>query len=113
MPVVKGKGYTVGGAGTTRSERTARTAVPRLQEIGKGRPAPDEKHLPWARLMEIKIFIGEGVGGSTDTTGARDEVLDSFDDWRNDPDNKRFKVLDFRFEFVTENKLAMYVIYSK
>ena len=91
-----------------------RFAVPRDAEDkkGKGRGTPDEEHLPMARHLGIEIFVGEG-DASTDTVQAKDRVIDLWNLWVKEKGNARYRIVEIRFDFVTENKCVLYVIYSK
>lgn len=79
---------------------------------GKGRGTPEEEHLPMARHLGIKIFVGEG-DTSSDTVQAKDRAIELWDNWIKEKANARYRIVEIRFDFVTENKCVLYVIYSK
>ena len=109
MPFVKGQGATNDGTGTP----TGRTAVRHEEEMGKGRPTPAKRQMPFARHMSIHVIMGTGPGAADDTQGAIDSLLGFFNDWKNLPTSERYRILELRFEFVTEGKLVLYIIYSE
>lgn len=106
MPVSPG-GYKMG----PDSIPTGRTAQSRFAEIGKDRPVPRSREMPFARFVGIKIFTTTAV--VTSSQDAADDVIAQWDLWREDPENDHVTVQDLFFEFVTETKMALYVIYSE
>ena len=106
----KGEGYSPGETST----QTGRLAVPGhgMGSYGMGRGAPPKKDIPFARLTSVVIFIGEG-DDSTDSIGARDQALEYFNEWKRNRDNEHFRIAELSFEFITEGKFALYVIYSE
>lgn len=86
--------------------------APRQEELGVGRGTPEKRQLPYARHMGINVIIGEG-STSTDSVGAKNDALAAWDTWKQEAGNERLRVLEVRFDFVTEGKMALYIIYSE
>jgi hypothetical protein len=107
MPVTPG-GYTKDADSTS----TGRTAVGREETFGKGRGTPEKKQIPFARHIGIWTIIGEGAD-STDTVGAKDAAMAEWEEWRKDLAHSRYRIFELRFEFVTEGKMALHIIYSE
>ena len=99
--------------GRTAVERPGRVAKARsIDEPGRGRGTPEKRQMPFARHMSLHILMGEG-SSSTDTAGAITNLLAAFEAWKIDSDNDNFTVQELSFEFVTEEKLVLYIIYSE
>jgi len=105
-------GEDTGRTATLRETGTGATAVPRLEELGKGRGTPQKQQMPFARHTSIHIILGTGASG-TDTQGAIDELLTAFLAWKRTKAVEHYRIKELRFEFVTEDKLVLYIIYSE
>jgi hypothetical protein len=77
--------------------------------FGKGRPTPEKRQMPFARHVSIAMLIGSG-GTSVE---AKDALVVAFDGWKRDASATRYKVLELKFEWVTETKVSLAIIYSE
>lgn len=65
--------------------------------------------MPYARHMGLKVFVGTHA---SDSLLAAEDAIADFQDWAQDDEQATAVVQDVTFEFVTETKMALYVIYS-
>jgi hypothetical protein len=113
--ITKGEGYQPGDGSTD----TGRTAMPRgalaaTPAFGLGRGPPAKKDIPFVRHTSVKIFIGLDQGGVDDqSVSAKDHALEQYEEWKASSTAKHYRLAEMRFEFVTESKFALYIIYSE
>lgn len=114
--ITKGEGYSPGEG----AEPTGRTAMPRgtigmLTGFGVGRGPPQKKDIPFARHTSIEIFIGvdQSEPGIDSSVSAKNHALGQYNDWKKEDSTKHYRIAEMRFEFVTESKFALYIIYSE
>jgi hypothetical protein len=95
----------------TAKPRSDTTGVEERGEggFGKGRGTPAKRQLPFARHMGVQIIIGEGAT----SVAAKNAAIAAWDLWRKNPDHERYRILELRFEFITELKMALHIIYSE
>ena len=85
----------------------------RIAEMGKGRGTPAKRQLPFARHMGIHIIVGQDPAAGDDSVAAKNDAIASWDLWKKDTTNERLRVLELQFEYITEGKVALYIIYSE
>ena len=110
MPVIKGEGYKPG----EDSGDTGRIAKPRDAPEGwaQGKPSPQVPHEPFARWVTLHTILGEG-SAADDTSGALSNLESAFETWKQAAAAENYRITDVRFEWVTEGKVVMYIMYSE
>ncbi|UCC92564.1 MAG: hypothetical protein JSW25_07820 [Thermoplasmata archaeon] len=109
MPVTP-EGYAMDQGSVPRGQ----TATSQLGEaLNRGRPTPVHQEMPYARHMGVHIIVGIDPGAGSDSEAAAANAITKWDAWKEADAREHYTVKDLRFEFITEGKVALYIIYSE